>query len=171
MHSPEFVQLITTHQSRLYAYILTLVFDPNDADDVLQETNTVLWSKADQFELGTNFAAWMMRVAYFQVQAYRQRRGREKLMFDDNLIGNIASAAAAGDEGFQQRHRLLRRCMEKLSPRHRDLVRRRYSTGASVTGIAEQVGWTAAAVKQALFRCRLALIDCVHKALASEEQG
>lgn len=47
MQSPEFIQLLTTHQSRLYAYILTLVFDPNDADDVLQETNTVLWSKAD----------------------------------------------------------------------------------------------------------------------------
>ena len=30
----EFIQLLTTNQSRVYAYILSLVFDPDHANDV-----------------------------------------------------------------------------------------------------------------------------------------
>ena len=79
MDSSDFVELLTSHQARLYGYILSLVFSPTDADDVLQETNRVLWQKSTSFERGTNFAAWVFRIAFYQVQAYRRRRQREKL--------------------------------------------------------------------------------------------
>src|SRR3954454_14411357 len=42
----EFVQLLTGVQSRLYAYICSLVGDSAGARDVLQETNLALWNKA-----------------------------------------------------------------------------------------------------------------------------
>ena len=42
----EFVQLLTSNQSRLYAYVLSLLGDRTQAEDVMQETNAVLWRKA-----------------------------------------------------------------------------------------------------------------------------
>jgi RNA polymerase sigma-70 factor, ECF subfamily len=39
----ELVSLMTQFQGRLYAYILSLIADADAANDVLQETNVVLW--------------------------------------------------------------------------------------------------------------------------------
>ena len=47
-----------------------------DADDVLQDVNRIPWEKADEYEAGTNFAAWANRVAYFQVLTLRQQKAR-----------------------------------------------------------------------------------------------
>ena len=59
--------MLTGHQRQLYLFILTLLPNPNDADDVLGDVNTLLWTKADDFEPGTNFTAWAYRVAHFEV--------------------------------------------------------------------------------------------------------
>ena len=70
--TPEFIALLTSNQSRLFAYVLSLVGDRQQAQDVMQETNIVLWRKASQFKLGTNFGAWMLKVAYYQVMEQQQ---------------------------------------------------------------------------------------------------
>jgi DNA-directed RNA polymerase specialized sigma24 family protein len=42
------------------------------------------------------------------------------------------------------------------------MVSRRYSEGASIKSVAQQIGIAATAVKQALFRARVSLIECVN---------
>jgi len=61
------VRRLTGCQPRLYAYITTLVLDPHEADDVLQQANLVMWEKLDEFLACENFDALACRVAYFQV--------------------------------------------------------------------------------------------------------
>ena len=51
-----FVELMTAHQGRLYAYILTLLGDPDQANDVLQEANMVLWRNAAEYRPGVDIA-------------------------------------------------------------------------------------------------------------------
>jgi len=171
MATAEFIQLLTTNQSRVYAYILSLVFDPDQASDVLQQTNAILWEKAQEFEIGTNFIAWSFRIAYFQVLAHRKKMQRDRLIFDDELIGGLATVSMQHDETFERRQRLMRKCLEELNDRQRDLIRRRYSVGANVAKIASDVGSSANAIKQALFRARRNLIECVNaKNLATENR-
>ena len=45
----EFIKLLTSPQSRLYAYALSLPGNRQQAQDVMQETNLVPGHKADQF--------------------------------------------------------------------------------------------------------------------------
>ncbi|HVJ69575.1 MAG TPA: sigma factor, partial [Caulifigura sp.] len=71
--SEELVSLITWHQRRLFAYIMSLVRSPNDAEDILQEVNVVLWRKRDDFHAGTDFLAWAFRISRTQVMAFRAR--------------------------------------------------------------------------------------------------
>lgn len=168
MSSPDFVQLLTSHQSRLYAYILSLMFDPHQAEDVLQQTNSILWEKESDFELGTNFVAWSFRIAYFQVLAHRKKTHRDRLVFDVELIDSVARIAEKADETFVGRQRILNDCLGKLGDRHRDLIRRKYSVGASLSQIAEDVGKTEGAIKQALFRVRTILSECVAIAMGRE---
>ncbi|HYG76690.1 MAG TPA: sigma-70 family RNA polymerase sigma factor [Planctomycetota bacterium] len=167
-NSAAFVQLLTLNQSRLYAYILSLVGNASHADDVLQETNVVLWQKASEFTLGTNFTAWMFKIAYMQVMAYRQRLTREKILFDSDMVPELAQEVGERLSDLDSRQRSLQACLEKLSPRQRDIVRRRYSSGATVQSMADELGHSVEAIKQLLFRTRLTLAECVKRSLALE---
>ncbi|MGI9472406.1 MAG: sigma-70 family RNA polymerase sigma factor [Rubripirellula sp.] len=157
----QFVQLLTSHQGRLYAYALSIVGDPDQARDVMQETNAVLWQKSSDFELGTNFSAWMMKTAYYQVMAHRKRLSRDRLVFDDLLTAELARAAEERNAEWEDRQDLLRDCLTRLSDRQRELIAARYQSGFELTKIADTMNRTTNAIKQALFRARANLVDCV----------
>jgi RNA polymerase sigma-70 factor (ECF subfamily) len=157
----EFVRLMTEHQGRLFAYILSLLGDPDAANDVLQEANIVLWRDSREFRPGTNFKAWAFRIAHFQVMAWRQRQIRDRLVFEDDMLEVLAFAARDADNAFDARQQLLTGCLEKLTPVHREMIRKRYAEGTPLQSIADERGMTANAVMQALFRIRQSLMHCV----------
>jgi RNA polymerase sigma-70 factor (ECF subfamily) len=160
--TPEFITLLTGSQSRLYAYVLSLVGDRQQAQDVMQETNIVLWRKAGQFRAGTNFGAWMLKVAYYQVMEHRRKLNRQALfVVDDDFLAELAQEAVDASETMELQQAALRNCLEKLPDRQRDIVRRKYTEGASIKDVAAQLGLAASAIKQTLFRARGNLIDCV----------
>jgi RNA polymerase sigma-70 factor (ECF subfamily) len=160
-NAEEFVQLMTEHQGRLYAYVLSLLGDPDQANDVLQEANLVLWRNAAEFQMGSNFRAWAFRIAHFQVMAHRQRQLRDRLVFDDEMLAVLDPAAKAVDEAYEERQEWLTACLQKLPEAQRDLLRQRYADGLSLQALADSVRRTANAVAQTLFRVRRTLIDRV----------
>jgi RNA polymerase sigma-70 factor (ECF subfamily) len=162
----EFVELMTAHQGRLFAYVLSLLGDPDQANDVLQEANLVMWRSAHEFQPGTNFRAWAFRIAHFQVMAQRQRQLRARVLFDEKILTLLEPAAREVDEKYEAREQLLAGCLERLDAGHRDLLHRRYTEGQSLEAIAKACGKTCNGVAQALFRIRRNLIDCVTRRLA-----
>jgi len=167
----ELVTLITGCQSRLYAYILSLVSDRDRASDILQETNVVLWRKANEFRRGTLFDAWAFRVAYFQVLAHLQSRSRERVVFDHGLLDTIAHEAAAQSDKFEERQRFLRRCLERLTKSERTLLGRRYGDGIAVKSIARELGQNAGRVASRLFRIRKRLLECIERSIELEGES
>ena len=61
----EFVELSSSHQRQLLGYIFTLVGNMDDAEDLLQQTNLILWRKFDDYQPGTDFIRWACYVAAF----------------------------------------------------------------------------------------------------------
>lgn len=165
-HNLEFVTQLTGCQSRLYTYILSLTADPDLAADVLQETNIVLWKKAADFEPGTHFSAWAMKIAHFQVLAARQSLARDRLTFSDDMLDGIAADAAEVTGNLDDRLRALHGCMAAITPRHRDLIERRYTGGKSLDEIAADLELKPNAVGQALHRARQTLMRCIKQRLA-----
>ena len=163
-----FVELMTRYQGHLYGYALSLTADPEAANDLLQETNVVLWENWREFEPGTNFKAWSFRITHFQFMALRQRRLRDRLYFGDGLVTAIAAEAKELDETYEQRVTSLANCLEQLRPRWREIIRLRYSEGLAVQGMATKIGLSANAISQLLFRARRSLIECVKRAQAKE---
>ncbi len=158
-----FVELMTSFQGHLYGYALSLTADPEAANDLLQETNVVLWKNWKEFEPGTNFKAWSFRIAHFQFMALRQRRMRDRLCFGDGLVTVIAAEAKELDDTYEQRVASLASCLEQLRPRWREIIRLRYSEGLAVQGMSTKIGLSANAISQLLFRARKCLIDCVKR--------
>ena len=160
---PDFIELMTEFQGRMFGYILTLTGDPDVANDILQETNIVLWKQWQQFEPGTNFKAWAFRIAHFQFMAYRQRRLREKVLYSDDLLATLAAEYKELDELHDERAIALAQCMSLIAPRSRDAIRMRYADGLPLATLAEKLNRTSNAVSQLLFRARCWLIECVKR--------
>ena len=158
---PEFIQLFTETQSVLESYVRALVPDSGQVKDVVQETNLAIWRKADDFRSGTNFRAWAVKIAFFEVLRHRRKMGRERLLFDDDIINLLAERNAERIGEAEWRTDALLECLENLSADQRALVRQRYAAGASVQQLAESQGKSEGAVSQALFRIREGLNSCI----------
>jgi RNA polymerase sigma-70 factor (ECF subfamily) len=162
-----FVQLLTGEQTRLFGYIATLLGDVNDASNVLQQTNMVLWRKADEFTIGTNFQLWARKVAYFQTLAYLRDRKRDKHIFDEELLDQLASRPAVRDE--DERRVALRHCLGTISQESLELLRQRYAPGKTISAIARERNKSEGAIKMALMRIRQALVHCIERQLAGTQ--
>ena len=118
----QIVQLLTNVQQQLTRYVHTLVPNRSDAEEVLQETNLFVWRHADEFELGTNFAAWACKIAYYQVLTFRKRQARSRLYFSDALVEQLASSPLENLARGNAEAEALELCMGKLSSEDRELM-------------------------------------------------
>ena len=158
-----FVGLITRHQAVVFRYILSMEPDPTRAEDILQETNLVLWRKAAEYDMSRPFIPWACRIALFQVKAHRRDRARDRHVFDDDVLDLIAADTDAGAEEPTHLEQSLRECLGRLPGEHRALILARYEPGASVETLATARKQTANALSQTLFRIRRTLADCLER--------
>jgi RNA polymerase sigma-70 factor, ECF subfamily len=165
---PEFLLLLTSHQSTLYAAITALLGGVEGAQDVLQETNIVLLEKAGEYDAARPFAPWALAFARFQVMAWRKRQARDRLVLDDDLIAVLADRMATDSASPGRRLDALEKCLNKLPADSRKIVDARYVQGNPVQEIAARLGRSVNVVSVTLFRIRKALLDCVRATLAAE---
>lgn len=166
----ELVAKLTLSQNRLQAYIFTLTGDREAVQDILQATNLVIWRKAKDFVPGSNFIAWAFQIARYQVLAHRQKYARERLVFSDELVNELAASMdlGASDECFNDRQAALAHCLEKISSDQRSVIWRRYRDGLRMKEIAEEIGKTTSAVEQMIHRLRIVLMRCIAQRLEEE---
>lgn len=169
--SEQFVSQLAACQSRVYAYITTLVHDPAAAQDILQETNLVLCRKAVEVTDDMDFVGWACRIAYYQVLAHRRDSGRDRHRFDDALLGQLAERSAARSAAFEQRSLALRTCMAKLTESQRDLLHRRYNDNQSVKAVADSLDRPAGSIAQTLHRIRKTLLQCIRRHTAEGDSA
>jgi RNA polymerase sigma-70 factor (ECF subfamily) len=167
--SKRFLRLFLQNERRLYAYILTLLPNRADADDVLQEASLVMWDKFDEGNPPADFAAWGCRIAYFKVLDFCKKRQRSRVLFSQPVLERLAETAAEQGAALQldERREALAGCLEKLRPRDRELLASRFAEGATVQSAAAHDGRSVDAVYKALAKIRQALFDCVTRTLAT----
>src|SRR4051812_23815388 len=163
-----FLRLFLKNERRVYAYVLTLLPHRADADDVLQEASLVMWDKFDPGQPPDDFAAWGCRIAYFKVLDFYKKGHRGKVRFSQALLERVAETAVeqAGTLQLDACRDALAGCLQKLSPRDRDLLARRFTPGATTRSTSEAVGRSVEAVYKALARVRQALFECTQRTLA-----
>jgi RNA polymerase sigma-70 factor (ECF subfamily) len=165
--SAEFLAHVTGVQRTLYGFITTLVGPSGDVDDVLQETNLVLWRKASEFDDSRDFMPWALRIAQLQAMAHLKKKRRRPL-YDSDLLERIADEAIVSHGEADVRRQALARCLKKLPEKHRELVARRYEPGASVNALAMAQGSRPKAVSEMLRRIRHTLLACIERTIAAE---
>ena len=151
------------------AFVRSMVPDPVDAEDVLQQTAYDIATNFDEYDPERPFVAWAIGIAKYKVLSYRRDRGRDRSVLTGDAIEHIATAYADQSETLSDNARALQSCMEKLSDKAHALIEMRYAQNLKPAAIASRLGTTANTVSNALSRTRETLRDCIERTLRREE--
>lgn len=149
---------------RLRDYVAGFLPGGTEPEELAQETAVFLWEHRADFQPGTNFRAWAMRVAWFKIMARRRDLARQgKVVFSEGMMEKLAARAEESEPGDEDRLLGLRHCVSRLGPRERRLLEWKYLRGASLTELAALTGQSADALHKSISRLRLALRRCIEK--------
>src|SRR5208283_1187971 len=164
--SQQFMQLLTRHQSQVFGYLYALVRNLEDTDDLYQQTTLLLWKKFDEFQPGSNFAAWACSVARFEALNFLQQKRRSRLIFDEDVILALADVDFDPAPAVEARQEALDKCLAKLNGSDRQLLQQVYGDDAQIKVVAARIGRPIQSVYTALCRIRQALFACIQRTLA-----
>ena len=146
-----FADLYEANFDRVYAFVVSRVFDRAEAEDVTAEVFHQALANIGQFEWrGAPFIAWLLRIASNAIADRWQRLSRHREVPDDDVN-------EAGAEDGTERRVMLAQLMEDLPPDQKLVVERRFLDQRSIRDIAAELGRTEGAVKQLQFRALQAL--------------
>ncbi|MBN2183485.1 MAG: sigma-70 family RNA polymerase sigma factor [Sedimentisphaerales bacterium] len=165
----EFLRLIMANQKPIYALILGLIPNREDAEDIFQETVLVMWSKFDSFEQGTNFAAWGVKIAKYKIFQAHRRNARNNFRFSQAAFQSLQDKSDNLAKNIERRMQALRTCIRKLSKTDYDLIQMRYENEFTIKSIADRLGRTVQSIYKRMARINDSLIRCIRRTLATEE--
>jgi RNA polymerase sigma-70 factor (ECF subfamily) len=164
----EYLQCVTRHQAAIHGYIRSIA-PGAPVEDILQETNLVLWERADSFEPGTHFKAFAFRIAHLKtLEHLRTAKRREWLVFDSDLLETISQRQMEIQGNEIDTQAALRECLSKLDETERALIHQRYTLRQSVREIAATERKSEGSLQQLFFRLRNNLRNCIEHRLATE---
>lgn len=166
----EFVAEYSRWENEVYRFILSLVPHRPDADELMQETAKVLWTKYFQTEDPVrSFKAWACQIAFYEVLRYRKAKARQRVSFSQDVIEQLASARQEHEDAMLERRSALNSCLQSLQWPDVELLRMRYGiTGDDKRGPNEFVAKDAItnAMSKRLQRVRRILMHCIEKKIA-----
>lgn len=169
--SDAFVAHFMEHRHRIYAFIAKQLVNPADAEDVFQKTSIVLWRKMTDFDPEGSFFHWACGVAFNEVRNFLTVQRRSRVYFDAELVELLAEEAKCEGELSEARLSALRHCMERLSERQQEILRRCYLGTSTISEVAEGLRRERGALYKQLARLKEKLIECIRVRLAHDGVG
>ncbi len=154
---PAFAQLVERYWDRLYRWLYRLTHDRHTAEDLVQESFLKAFAGLKKFQAGTNFAAWLFRIAHnnYANQCRAASRPREALPAElpDSQQGPLDRAISA--EALQN----LARAVNRLPAEFRAALLLRVEEGLSFRQIAEVLDLTEETARWRVFKARQKLLS------------
>ena len=154
---------------RLLGYLISLVGNRHDAEDVLQRTSITLWRKFDQYEPDTNFFAWAATVAFYEARNFQRLAIHTRIRFDDDLLALIADERVADLSHQEPRRLALGQCLASLSDSNRALLEAVYIDNADIGELARQSGRAPQTFYNRLNTLRRTLARCIDERVTCQE--
>lgn len=162
-----FMGLLVPHQRQIQSFILYLVPNRADADDILQDTLAEMWNKFSDYQEGTNFIAWGLTIAKYKVYQFIQRSKSYRLHFGPDLLALLQQDETVSQtrHSAQEKIDVLKECVSKLQEKERKMLHLRYEKNLTFDGIAKQSGVSIPAIYKALGRIHAKLARCIDATL------
>lgn len=156
-------KLFLRHQKDVFAYILTLIPNRNDADDVFQQTCLALLEKQSEFDLSKEFFPWACGFALNEVRRFRRVHYRERVHLDDAVIESLASVQFKSAKKIGTQLDLLMDCLAELPGDKQELLMQSYSYHGRLKELAKWLRIEIDTLYKRLERIRKSLFACIEK--------
>jgi RNA polymerase sigma-70 factor (ECF subfamily) len=163
-----FVQTFAKYQQDIQAYILTLVPNRSDCDDLMQETSVALWRKWPEFDRRRDFFRWACGVAFIEVLRYRRHSMSQRMWFSEELLEALAVEFIDNSELLELRTAALQSCLDKLDQGDRMIIEARYRDEATMQEVAVEFRRSVGSLYKTIARIRDRLQMCIEGTIARE---
>jgi RNA polymerase sigma-70 factor, ECF subfamily len=160
--SEAFRLLVERHSRSVYKVAYRVTGNPDDAEDVVQETFLKAYRQLDRFEERASFGTWLHRIAWnCSVDLLRSRPKREQAEEAETLeqLGSthatVTGAAAPSPERLMASVQVsdrVQEAMARLSPLERAAFVMRHYEGRSIDEISRALEIRENAAKHSIFR-------------------
>lgn len=154
----------TRAQPNVAAFIRSIVRNPTDVDDVLQDTAYRVAVKFDDYDPARPFIAWAIGIARNCVLEWHRAHARDRHLFDAETVERVADVYCERAPQHDAARVTLEHCLGQLSPSSRRLLDLRYNDNLKPARIAERIDSTPASVSSTLYRIRESLRECIEAA-------
>jgi RNA polymerase sigma-70 factor, ECF subfamily len=164
-----FEELVSRYEKKIYRLGINLTGNPEDAEDVLQETFLKAFQHLPDFREDSRFYTWIVRIAVNEgLMKLRKRRSDKSVPMEDTVDeeGSVMPREVADWRPNPEQQlaqveleTILNDAARALPPTFRTVFFLRDVEGLSTQETAELLGLTVSAVKARLFRARLQLRD------------
>jgi RNA polymerase sigma-70 factor, ECF subfamily len=158
-----FNELFLQRQKDIFAYVLTLVPDRNDAEDVYQQTCLALLRKQAEFDPSREFFPWACGFALNEVRRFRRAHGRERVHLDDAVIEALANVQFKSDRQMESQLEMLMDCLAALPDEKRQVLMQCYRYHGGLKDLALRLRIAPDALYKRLERIRKTLFECMEK--------
>jgi RNA polymerase sigma-70 factor (ECF subfamily) len=170
-----FSTLVKQYDRYIYRLALNITGNKEDAEDVLQEALLKAYTKLAQFQGGSRFYTWLVRIAVNEaLMKLRKRSSSQKdVSLDEPVEGNEKSVVPREVEDWadnpEQRYarvelsQILQQAIAQLEPQFRTVFVLRDVENLSTEETAEALGLSVPAVKSRLLRARLKARDLLNQ--------
>jgi RNA polymerase sigma-70 factor, ECF subfamily len=169
------LQQLLQYRRELFGFIRAIVRSTHDAEDLFQEVAKVIVEKAGQGEEIRDFRAWSKEIARRIVKNhFRQAQARKDrfLPVDEmaELAGDVYGKYSPTGEELSDEYDALHQCMEGIPEHASQMVRMRFLLDYGYDEIAKRLQRSETAIRRAVARSRLALMECVKRRLGVAER-
>ncbi|MGQ3356741.1 MAG: sigma-70 family RNA polymerase sigma factor [Phreatobacter sp.] len=159
-----FRALYARHNVRVFRFLLRFIKDEGRAEDLIGEVFLDVWRQADRFEARSSVSTWILGMARFKALSSLRKTTEAEL--DEEQAAAIADDADTPETVSQKldKAKAIRRCIDQLSPEHREIVDLVYYQEKSISEVAEIVGIPENTVKTRMFYARKRLQELMQSA-------
>ena len=150
-----FVDLMRAHYAFVYAVVIGIVNNPQDAEEIVQDTFLNAYRGLPDLEDTKKFKNWLAKIARNRA-LNRLREGRIDTVSINEVGEQALPPSDAPDEMLilREQRELIRRAIETLSPKEREVARSYYLEGSSYDELTRAHGLSYKAISVRLSRAK-----------------
>lgn len=144
-----FAQLVSQYSEPLYRQIRRMVYNHDDANDVLQNTFIKAWQGLSSFEGRSLLSSWLFRIAINESLDFKRRNRMQQSLVDEDGSENVLAAKLMADEYFDgdRTAAQLVEAVDQLPHVQKMVFQLRYYDGKKYSEISEILGTSEGALK------------------------
>lgn len=151
------------HGDSVFRYILLMVRDHQQAEDLTQETFIKAFRSYDSFERKANPKTWLFRIAHNVTIDFIRKQKPLELLKELVLLGKSANAAPEGIVEIKENSTELYDALGQLKAPYREVIVLRKIREFSIQETGEILNWSESKVKNTLSRALSALEKQLNK--------